>query len=473
MRIKILIVMIFWIVLNHSGMTQSWSWVLNYNNSSNSSEIGTSIGTDKSGNIYVTGDNTSYTGGTGGAFDYFRMFYKYTSSGTLLWKDTLTNGNYKSVTDSVGNTYMIGGMTISKYDSTGQLIWSKTYINKTLKNLSLSPLGGIVAVGFFNVNNIQTSVIFRLDSNGNELWNRVGDFAGCDVLTTDYLGNTYIAGNTINNNISTSKCKKIDISGTLIASVIVPSDLIDIKVSEDLSIYGIGAYNLTNQSNTLYIMKYDSLFNNIWIKYMSGKNLSAASLLVDFQNKIYVSGSFYKSMTVIDTTLNCDFVGMYIIKIDENGEIVWIKSSKGIGSQVQPYSSILNHDNEIIFTGMIYGNSLFDATQVITTYYSDMVVGKLSQNLITGLILKDNNSDHFTIFPSPTTGLFQIQCNTKPGDEVRVTIINSLGQRVYSERVQSKEAYTKYFDFTGMAKGIYFVEMMAGKSRSVRKLLLE
>jgi hypothetical protein len=57
---------------------------------------------------------------------------------------------------------------------------------------------------------------------------------------------------------------------------------------------------------------------------------------------------------------------------------------------------------------------------------------------------------------------------------IKVQILNSLGQQVYAESQQHNSGdYLKVFDMAGLPKGIYFVEINAGEERVVKKVVLQ
>ncbi len=111
-------------------------WVKRYNGTENSADNATSIAVDISGNVFVTGQ--SY----GSLTNYDYATIKYNSSGVLQW-DKIYNGPGNSVenansiaTDNSGNVYVTGSSAFSgqnynyatvKYNSSGIQQWSDIY----------------------------------------------------------------------------------------------------------------------------------------------------------------------------------------------------------------------------------------------------------------------------------------------------------------------------------------------------------
>src|SRR4051812_42125170 len=110
---------ILWILSMSSSYAQTWEWASNINSGAQS--YGTSVNTDKQGDIYITGHSQYFTGGSGSY--YYELLWKLDSLGSLLWTDTLKIGSTHSVMDIQGNIFIAGGNKIAKYNTSGQKIW--------------------------------------------------------------------------------------------------------------------------------------------------------------------------------------------------------------------------------------------------------------------------------------------------------------------------------------------------------------
>jgi len=84
------------------------------------------------------------------------------------------------------------------------------------------------------------------------------------------------------------------------------------------------------------------------------------------------------------------------------------------------------------------------------------------------------SNSSLSIFPNPTSGVFSIEKNIEGEQDIEVTIINSLGQVVYKEKLDKfSGVYRKTFDLDREARGIYQFEMITDKERIVQKLSLQ
>jgi len=78
-----------------------------------------------------------------------------------------------------------------------------------------------------------------------------------------------------------------------------------------------------------------------------------------------------------------------------------------------------------------------------------------------------------TIYPNPSTGLFTISIASELKENYNVTVRDIKGQKVYEENVTVNGAYKKDVDFTGFAKGVYFMQIQSETNSYVEKLVIQ
>jgi hypothetical protein len=103
------------------------------------------------------------------------------------------------------------------------------------------------------------------------------------------------------------------------------------------NIYVIGSYDspsITFGTNTLtnggmYIVKYDASGNVLWAKDAGGAgNSSGIGIITDALGNIYITGSFSTLITFGTTTLSSEGLrDIFIVKYDALGNILWAKSA--------------------------------------------------------------------------------------------------------------------------------------------------
>lgn len=77
------------------------------------------------------------------------------------------------------------------------------------------------------------------------------------------------------------------------------------------------------------------------------------------------------------------------------------------------------------------------------------------------------------VFPNPNTGSLTIQLANTNNAVIAVSIVNTLGETVYTENVQVNGSLTKSIDLSTLAKGIYIVKASSGTSQQLQKLILQ
>lgn len=174
-------------------------------------DCGEAITVDASGNIYVTGYSSSFTGGSSDI-----VLLKYSAGGALLWQrtwgaDDRTSGS--SVTaDGNRNVYVTGRTCSSefhhprivtlKYSSDGNLLWHRSWNSSGLiraNEIVVDVYGSAYVVGsvfsfeqsYFDV------ILLSYDTAGNLLWQKVwggNDWDSGEGATIDASGIIYIVG---------------------------------------------------------------------------------------------------------------------------------------------------------------------------------------------------------------------------------------------------------------------------------------
>ncbi len=405
--------LILFFLISYFSYSQSptFEWVNKINGG-----VGNEIVTDNSGNIYVTGEYN-------GTVDF-------SPNGIAT---TLTSSGYSS-------------SFVAKYDKFGVLVWTKsisgTYYNMS-QSIKIDGLGNVYIVGNFNgtTDFDPGNGSFLITSNGNNLnyydmfickLNNNGDFIWAKTLgndkndiafkvAIDQNNNPIIIGNFTgivdfdpNNgvfNLSSQTVSASDIfiwklngSGELIWAKVFGGEGEDygrsISIDNNGNIITTGAFNnwadfdgilgatgfiTTNGIDDAFVCKHDSLGNFIWVRKIGGTSWDMGKdLTIDLDRNIYVTGSFYSSITPIPgLTLNA--IGsddLFICKLNENGDIVWAKSGGGTGGDA--LRSIVYKNNCLYLAGDFYNQVDFDFNagtyNLTSTGNNDIFISKITDN---------------------------------------------------------------------------------------------
>lgn len=171
----------------------------------------------------------------------------------------------------------------------------------------------------------------------------------------------------------------------------------------------IGWYPMTSYGNLdVYLAKYDSLGNFIWVKRFGGYNDDKAfSFTFDRSGNILVSGTFEVNAdfdpspsTYTLNSVSC--FDLFTVKLDSNGNFIWAKQIGGYNSQSAtfPNSTACDSLKNVYLAGMFTGVSDFDpgpsvSTSTAPASLTDAFICKLDSNgiFIWNRVITGNASD--------------------------------------------------------------------------------
>lgn len=279
------------------------------------------------------------------------------------------------------NSHSLGtaDIFISKSNSNGQVLWSVSaggYGSDRATDVTVDANGNIYITGFYygnatfgnisvsSVNSSQDVFIAKIDANGNFIW--VKSFGGNlaewgNAINTDKSGNIILTGqfqgtSNFNGTTVTSAhnpilnfasfdvfTAKLDPSGNIIWLKTGSSKFddrgLDLVTDKNRNIYVCGQFSDTitfNQThnnyikNATFIIKYDSLGNEIWCKKAAGVFSIPYSLALDNNDNLYVTGDFQGTLTYFGNSSS--FINgvnakkTFLIKTNSNGDFIWGKS---------------------------------------------------------------------------------------------------------------------------------------------------
>ena len=447
---------------------------------------GVSLALDASGNIYTTGfiDGTAdFDPGTGtfnltsASSDIFIL--KLNSSGNFVWAKLIGGTSYDVVAsmalDASGNVYTCGAFAgvvdfdpgsgifnltsigtidifISKLDASGNFVWAKG-IGAALgdnrgSNISVNAAGNVIATGSFKgtvdsdpgagVFNLTSAgmsdiLILKLSSAGDFVWAKQigGTLNDAGKAITDGTGNIYTIGNF--------------------------SDIVDFDP-------GSSTFNLTSAGGIdAFISKFDASGNFVWAKRMGGTlDDGGVSIALDASGNIYTTGLF-KGTVDFDpgtSSFNLTSVGDYdifISKLDASGNFVWATCFGGTLSD-NANSIALDVSGNILSTGYFNGTADFDPSGGIFNLTSagsyDIFLSKMSQT--TGGILENDAASNITIYPNPTNGMLNVECSMLNSGELKLQVLNSMGQIVLEENAIQHSQFTVQH----LPDGLYLVKVL-------------
>lgn len=244
-------------------------------------------------------------------------------------------------------------------DVQGNIYWSRRYCGSPIS------FGNNV----LNVSNTSGCFIAKYDSSGNNIWAEADTTLGTGPGFIDGQGNYYLCG---------SNFAKYDTSGTLAwyrndiylpgARNFVVDNLQNIYITGYYTYYPpyqnpnpivIGNDTLDNYSGGVYMIKLDPSGNIIWVK-SSGDTTGIDNavwppyIAIDQNDDLYILGDHYLRMSFGHDTLPNDFVQIFLTKFDSSGTEIWAKS---IGGDSSEYAGAIAIDN----SGNLYISGTFNS----------------------------------------------------------------------------------------------------------------
>ena len=245
-------------------------------------------------------------------------------------------------------TYNGGEIFFAKYNNEGEITWIKTIKGKAYEfvtNITSDKNGNIYLIGHAHDNFIIDGVEINLSSS--KMFIAKFNYDGILNWVQTYGGPTYG-----------------DIYG------------LNSKIDELGNIVLVGGFeqNQTLGSNILnelgngdvFVSKIDSSGNVVWAKSFGSTGVDfGESLSLDMEGNIFMCIKFRNDFSIDGSSYSVvpDEKENYVIKMDQNGNLVWCKLFAGTGNYYPSFSNINN--NKLFFAGEFKGTLVFGNNQII------------------------------------------------------------------------------------------------------------
>lgn len=460
---------------------------------------GLSVDTDSENNIYITGTFSGYVDFDPGDDSYFldggcggdAFILKLEASGEFVWVKhiagsvseanciyidddsyiLLTGEFYGTVDFDPGlANYQLTGVISSydafaaKYDMEGNFIWAKSFAGSGSQigtSLSVDKNDNVYIVGNFAdtvdfdpgaeifelISNGQYDVfILKLDASGNFKWaNSMGasDYDKINAIAIDNQNNVLITGSFM--------------------------ETVDFDPSES-------EMNVTAQGyKDIFVQKLDSEGNMIWLKIIGNPGYAYShSICLDGSDNLYISGAFsvttdFDPGSETHYRNNNGFEDTFILKLDQQGNFVWVES---FGGSHHDEGLCVKVDN----LGMVYLAGFFNmyvdfySNTAISEGLSDMYVQKFDQSsILSGIVdSNDNTGNLINIYPNPTNGVINIEF--VENNIGRIVISDIAGKKIVEMSVISQR---ETIDLSSLEKGVYMITVETENNISTTRILKE
>lgn len=219
-----------------------------------------------------------------------------------------TNTLVETIADANGNTYTIGNF--NGYFDFNQFVGND---NDLTTNCIFNG---------FNFECFTNAYIQKLDSSGNLLF------------LLQLGGDANLFGNSI----------KQDATGAILVAGRFDG-IVDFEPGSEIT-------NLSSTNGNLFILKLDSNGNFLWVKQFFGSANINLLIVPDAAGNIFTVSEFYNTL-VVNNSINLTSNGnsdIFIQKFDSNGNFIWVKQIGGIGVDF-PIALNLDSNNNLYTTG--------------------------------------------------------------------------------------------------------------------------
>lgn len=375
MKKLLFVFILFAFYISVSQPPPSWQWART--GTCTTSDNGSSIAADNSGNVFTTGyyfgsNFTLSTTTLSNAGNYDAYVAKFDFSGNFLWARSI-GGAFDDVAnaiacDNAGNVFVTGYYTSStlaigaftltnlggtdafvvKYDPNGNVVWAKNFGD----NMIEEPYGittdgtNVFVTGQFQSNTLifGTSTLTcngggdvftaKYDNNGNEIWAKGFGDTGLEI--------------------------GYDIAVTAVNDVCITGSF----KSPSLT---FSTYTLTNMGGSDYfVIRYDAAGNEIWARGEGGNFDDAGTSIKEISGALFTTG-YFKS-TIINfgattyTNANTATADIFLVNYNPAGAEVW---SRAFGGNLDDISYGLATDG---FGNIFIGGHIHSSSVSFNTY---------------------------------------------------------------------------------------------------------
>jgi hypothetical protein len=290
------------------------------------------------------------------------------------------------------------------------------------------------------ITSIGSSDIFiaKYDSAGNEVWVRKAGGIVMDegkAITTDSVGNSCITGS-----------------------------------FEYVAYFGIDSV-ISNGSSDIFVSKYDSLGNLLWVKHAGGLGGDGGlGIGYDKKSNCYITGNFMITATFGNIILpgNPGASNPFVVKYDVTGNESW-GLNVSCKSNADGHSIAVRDSDNIYITGTFSDTCNFGNDYITTNGYYDIYIAKLGQNIIQDIFSNALFNSPFTMYPNPATQVLNITTGNTAIKSVE--IYNVLGEKCMTSTHFEREDVAT-INISSLSAGIYFVKINEELNQYTSKLII-
>lgn len=464
-----------------------------------------------------------------GSYDYWVI--KLDAAGIKQWDKSLGGPNQEflsSLQQTSDGGYILGGRSNSgiggdksqplngqedcwvvKLNANGVKQWEKSFggtLYETVTSMQQTIDGGYILGAYSNSGTSSDKSqpskggddfwLIKLDATGNKVWDKTIGGSGSDILTS--LAQTtdggYILGGYSNSGISGDKSQaspgsydywllKVDALGNKSWDKTFGGADFDQLTSLSQTVDGgyiLGGYSnsgisgiksqASKGSDDYWIIKLDATGNKTWDKTIGGSDIDQLYSMQQTVDGGYILGGHSRSSLGGDKSEPVKgIVDYWVVKVDIAGNIQWDKT---IGANNIDRLTALQQtsDGGYMLAGESFSGISGDKSQPLSGI-SDFWIVKLGGNAL-GFKESEVHSG-FSVSPNPNQGKFILQSKSLGASIAEVTIYDLLGRVVLQQNIQKTNKQFSEELTIQNAKGMYILQLKAGKQNITGKIVVE
>ena len=368
-------------------------------------DYGYGIGTDQTGNIYITG--------------------KFESLDITFASHTIYNKNNAS------ENYL------AKYDPDGNLIWVKSCGGDgwdSSNDLAINSTGQIYICGEYSLEASFDTIqvigsygdlfIAKYDSDGNAM----------DVYTANGMGT---------------------------------AELYSIVIDHDDNIYVTGLFTdeISFGDHTMqcigiedfYVSKINPTGDFDWVKQGGGDMFNCGyDVCAGADDIIYCTGALVGTMYIGDTTIySIGFSDAFLVTYNIDGTLLNIQTVGGSDNNYGDDGRALSWNGESLIWGGRFTNSIVLDNKQFTSHGGRDVFILSIHEIISRIHPETENENSVTVFPNPSHGSISVKLDNIVKDDVQVYLHNSIGRLILIRNVKISRNGQYELSLGNITPGIY------------------
>ena len=470
---------------NSDGMVQ---WLQRYNGPGDSTDFGSAVVVDGSGNVYVTGGSF----GSGTKSDCITIMYN--SAGVQQWiqrynaADNQMDEGSAIIVDGSGNVYVTGSSVLNassydyvtfKYNSSGVQQWVQRYSGPgssfdSPSSIALDGSGNVYVAGYSTgVGTGYDCLTLKYNSSGVQQWEQRYNGPGnstdnINSIAIDASGNVYIAGFiggsgtgndgiTIKYNTSGVQQWAQTFNGPGNGNDNARSLAVDVSGNVYIAGYSSGATSGADFTT----IKYNSSGVQQWLQTYNGPgngDEDCNAIVLDATGNVYITGYSIGSGSDYDYAT---------IKYNSQGAQQWLQRYNGPGNSMDQSETVaVDTSGNVYVTGTSRGTST--RRDYATVKYSQTIgIQSISNEIPSGFSLEQN-------YPNPFNPVTNIRFSIPKSGLVTLKVYDISGKEISElvSQVLSAGVYNYDMDASGLSSGAYFYRLSTEDFSEVKKMVL-